>query len=251
MLLEICVEDAAGIEAAAAGGADRIELCTALCVGGLTPPQSLMRLASTYPLPVRALCRPRAGDFGYDSIELALMQADVVAAINCGLEGVVIGAGDENGLDANALAETVAAARAAGAAQGRRVGLTLHRVFDTTDDLFRSLELAVNLGFDTILTSGGKPKAQDAGAVLAALVDRAAGRIAILAGSGIDPAAVPILASNGIRNFHASCREANDQACSSRLIELGFADQDCIRTNAGNVSKLRAAILQTLEGGSI
>jgi copper homeostasis protein len=242
MLLEICVEDAACLAAALAGGADRIELCTALGVGGLTPPPSLMQLAARLPLPVRALCRPQAGGFAYDAAELALAEADAVAAIDCGLEGVVIGAGNRAGLDAPGLARIIARTRAAADARGRSAGLTLHRVFDTLADMPQALETAIELGFDTILTSGGAGRAQDGADVLAALVRHAAGRITVLAGSGIDAAAVPTLHAAGIRAFHASCRRPVGGAVDPDLARLGFVEDRPLRTDAASVRHLREAI---------
>ena len=107
--LEICVEDLDGIDAAVAGGADRIELCTALAVGGLTPAASLIRAAASAALPVHLLSRPREGGFVYTPRESAMIADDITTAAEAGLAGVVIGAANVDGtLDAAVLAELIA-----------------------------------------------------------------------------------------------------------------------------------------------
>lgn len=92
IVLEICVDDAAGLAAARAGGADRIELCAALALGGLTPSAGLMAQAAGIGLPVMAMIRPRAGDFVWSPDERAAMLVEIAAARAAGLAGVVIGA---------------------------------------------------------------------------------------------------------------------------------------------------------------
>jgi copper homeostasis protein len=242
MLLEICVEDAAGLQAALAGGADRIELCAALGVGGLSASPAMMQLAASLPIPVRALCRPRAGDFDYDDNDLALVEADAIAAIRYGLDGIVIGAGTRTALDATGLERIVRRAKAVAAEHGRDLGLTLHRAFDTIADMPAALDTAIALGFDTVLTSGGERRAQDGAAMLAALVARAGDRITILAGSGVDVAAVPVLAAAGIRAFHASCRRRAPEPSHPDLHRLGFVEEKPLRTDAQSVRQLRQAL---------
>lgn len=239
-LLEICVEDVAGIEAAVVGGAGRIELCSALAVGGLTPHTSLMQIAARQPVPVRALCRPRAGDFAYSDAEIQQIAQDAALAVTTGLNGVVIGAGTASGLDRAALVTIMDAARKS--AGGRTVGFTLHRVFDLLDDTAAALELAVELGFDTILTSGTGGRAIDAQEVLEGLVRQAAGRITILAAGGIDAAAVERLSRAGVTAFHASCRSPHGPANGTRLHELGFLIGADLRTDRAKVAGLRDAI---------
>ncbi|RVJ14613.1 copper homeostasis protein CutC, partial [Sinorhizobium medicae] len=113
ILLEVCVDDPDGLEAAVAGGADRVELCSALCAGGLTPSPGLMSAAGMPPVPVYAMIRPRAGDFVYDAADLEVMRRDIDAARAAGLAGVVLGASRADGrLDARML--TKLAGHAAG-----------------------------------------------------------------------------------------------------------------------------------------
>lgn len=206
MTLEICVDDVAGLDAAVAGGADRVELCTALALGGLTPPPSLITAAASAPIPVHLLARPREGGFHYSAREIAMIADDITAAAEAGLAGVVIGASLANhALDTKALASLVSHAKSAGEARGRPVSLTLHRAIDLCPDMPTALDAAIALGFDRVLTSGGEPKAIDGLEMLATLQRRAAGRIIILAGSGIDADTVAAFLALGIVEIHASC----------------------------------------------
>ena len=241
-VLEICVEDIAGLRAAADCGADRVELCAALALGGLTPPLSLMQAAAAVPIATRVLCRPRPGNFRHDGAELQLIADDMTATAEAGLEGVVIGAGTAAGLDRGALAQLVDHARHLGARRNRPLGLTLHRVFDALDDQSTGLEQAIELGFDTVLTSGGAPRAVAGAGQLEALVRQAAGRITILAGSGVDVDAVRPLAAAGLRAFHASCRAPRAWQPDARLQALGFETEAPQRTDPARVKSLKAAI---------
>ncbi|MGK6321657.1 copper homeostasis protein CutC [Sphingomonas sp. DT-51] len=232
-LLEVCVEDARGIAAAVAGGADRIELCAALDVGGLSPPPSLIRAAAAAPLPVHLLARPRAGDFVYDGGERWLVEEDIRAAAGAGLAGVVIGASTRDGeLDTECLARWAAVARE------HALSLTLHRAFDLTPDPLAALEQAVALGFDRVLTSGGAPRAIDAVDMLARLVTAAGERIIILVGSGVSPATLPALLTTGAREVHASCRVTLATEGSDTLRRFGFAAETRYVTDQATVANL-------------
>lgn len=234
-LLEVCVEDVAGIDAAVTGGADRIELCAALAVGGLTPPDSLIAAAATAPIPVHLLARPRDGNFVYTAAEAALVAADIRAAAEAGLAGVVIGASrTDRQLDAEMLAAWVAVARNA----GRSLSLTLHRAFDLCPDPLAALETAITLGFDRILTSGCTPKAIDGRDTIAALVQAAGDRITILAGSGVDATTLPPLLKTGVREVHASCRSPQGSP-DTREIAFGFQAGPRLATDPVKVSTLR------------
>lgn len=242
-VLEVCVEDAAGVAAAVKGGGDRLELCSALALGGLTPSRSLVRAAAQAPIPVHMLCRPREGDFVYDAQEVAQVRDDIDLAVEVGLAGIVIGAGNAEGLDVRVLGEWLDHAARAGAARGAPLSVTLHRVFDLLDDMEHGLEQAIAMGFDRILTSGGAVRAVDGAAALAHLGELAAGRIVILAGSGVSAETIPLLKEAGIREFHSSCRTPRTEpAGSGRLQELGFQKGLRLVTDAGEVRRVREAI---------
>jgi copper homeostasis protein len=199
VILEVCVDTPAGLAAAIAGGADRIELCSALALQGLTPAPGLMAIAAEATIPIYPMIRPRHGDFVYDAGDLDAILRDIDAARDAGLAGVVIGANAPSGeLDVDALAMLVAHAEG--------LGVTLHRAFDLTPDPFGALETAIDLGFERILTSGRALSAMAGAETIAALVRQADGRIAILAGGGVNPANVAqLVARTGVREVHGSC----------------------------------------------
>jgi copper homeostasis protein CutC len=239
-MLEICVEDPAGLAEALAGGASRIELCSALPVGGLTPSAALISAATRAPVPVHVLVRPRAGDFVYDAAEQEVIAADIRAAVAAGAAGLVIGAGQADGLlDAPLLQSLVGVAREA---SGQRpLALTLHRVFDLCVDPIAALDTAIALGFDRVLTSGGAASALAGRETLAALVRQARGRIRILAAAGIEPGNVGAILDTGVDEIHASCQVPQSDS-DARLAELGFAPARYGRATAGSVRALVAAI---------
>lgn len=231
-LLEICVDDVAGLQAALTGGADRIELCAALGAGGLTPSAGFMAVAAQVPVPVHALIRPRAGGFVYSEAEISAMETDIVAARQTGLRGVVIGA-----VTADGALDEVAIRRLTAAAQG--LDLTLHRAIDVVADADAALDLAIDLGFSRILTSGGARHAEDGMAVVARLAQRGAGRISIMPGGGVRPDnAALFLSIPGVTELHASCSLA--ELGDPRLTELGFSTPMPRRTDAEIVRQLKS-----------
>ena len=247
-VLEVCVGDIQGLRAAEAGGADRIELCGALALGGLTPPESLVRAAAGVPVPVHMLARPREGDFIYSSGDVALVARDIALAAEAGFAGVVIGANcADRSLAREVLWGWIGHARSCGAARGRPLSLTLHRAFDLCPSQQEALEDAVELGFDTVLTSGGVPRAADALGQLALLCRQAAGRIAIMAGGGVDPGNVRSVLATGVAAVHASCRIAGG-SWGAREEALGFAAGDRRITTPEAVFALKRMVQDHIKG---
>lgn len=239
VLLEVCVDSADGLEAAIAGGADRIELCSALDLGGLTPTPGLIAAAAHAPIPVYAMIRPHARSFVWTPADAAAMLTEIDAVRAAGLAGVVLGAALPDGALDVAMLEKLRA-------QAPGLGATLHRVFDLVPDPARALEAAVLLGFERVLTSGGAARAEDGLAVLRELVHQAAGRIGIMPGSGVSVANVArIVQGLGVKEVHASCREtlAHDDA---KGVELGFFPARQGITSVSAVRALKRA-LATLE----
>ncbi len=233
-LLEVCVDDARGLEAAIEGGADRIELCSALAVGGLTPSPGLIRLAAEAPMPVYAMIRPRAGGFVYDAADLGQMERDIVRVAEAGLEGIVVGANRPDGtLDDDVLKRLLAVSH---------LPATLHRAIDLTPDPEAAVETAVTLGFERILSSGGEKTALEGLGMLERLARRAADRITIMPGSGISVENVEAFLESGLfREIHASCSSA-DAVGSAKELALGFAVASPKRTDAEKVRALRAQL---------
>jgi copper homeostasis protein len=232
-LLEICVDSVAGLDNAIRGGADRIELCAALDIGGLTPTWGLMALASKAPIPVYAMIRPRAGAFIFDEVEEAVMTADIMAAREVGLAGVVIGANNQDGtLDVPMLT------RLMGHAKG--LGVTLHRAFDLVPDHDAALEQAVEIGFERILTSGGAPKAMDGIETIARIVEKAGDRLIIMPGSGLRPTnLLEIIARTGAKEVHGSGRQPLPQAPDEKLLTFSFQTAHAMETDEATVRKMR------------
>ena len=238
--LEVCVDTPAGLAAAVAGGADRIELCAALSLHGLTPAPGLMAQAARMACPVYAMIRSRQGDFVYGPTDLDAMRRDIDAVRDFGLAGVVIGANRASGeLDADALAALIH--HAAG------LGVTLHRAFDLVPDVAPALELAIALGFERILTSGGERSAPAGAALLASLVTQAAGRISIMAGGGLNADNVAgLIARTGVREVHGSCSgpalEGLGADHAERAETLGFLPAGPRDTVEAQVALMAAAL---------
>ncbi|MDA1263872.1 MAG: copper homeostasis protein CutC [Planctomycetota bacterium] len=177
--IEVCVETVTGAVAAEAAGADRLELCAGLAVGGLTPgPGLIAATLEAVRIPVVVLCRPRRGDFLYGDGERRALAADVDAARRAGASGVALGVLTPQGtIDRPQTSDLI------GRAGGMQV--CFHRAFDLVRDQDEALEALVELGVQRILTSGGEPDVVQGLDRLAHLNARAAGRITILPGGGV------------------------------------------------------------------
>lgn len=235
ILLEVCVDDAQGLTAAIEGGADRIELCSALAIGGLTPSIGLMRLAAKAPIPIMVMIRPRAGSFIWTEDELQIMEAEIAATRQLGLAGIVIGANLPDGrLDQTALQRLVKAA------DGHDIAL--HRSIDLTPDAVDAVEIAKQLGINRILSSGGAQKAVSGLDRLAVMQKASGDEIVIMPGSGVNIDTLPAIlaALPGITEIHASC--SAPLPADQTLLHFGFALPGATRTAANKVAELRAAL---------
>lgn len=224
--LEIAVTSPAGARAARENGADRVELCSALELGGLTPSAALVEAVAAQELPVQVLVRCRPGDFVHDAQEIALMAAEVRSVIASGAAGVVIGA-----LTADGALDTVAVARLAEAARGagRPVDVTLHRAVDQSADPVATAALLAPLGLTRVLTSGGAPAAADGLETIAAMVAAAPG-VQVMAGGGVRLADIPALLSAGVASVHLSAKTRAPRRPGGTWVPLGAggasAEQD-------------------------
>nr|WP_315254707.1 copper homeostasis protein CutC [uncultured Duganella sp.] len=236
--LEVCVDNIDGLAAALRGGADRIELCGALGIGGLTPGAGLLHAASSCPVPVVAMIRPRGGDFCFNEAETQLMLAEIDAVASAGLQGVVLGASLADGrLDRRTLE------RLARRAADHGLSRTLHRAIDLCPDLAPATRLAVDLGFERILTAGGARSAPEGLAGLRRCFDAAAGRIAIMPGAGINADNIGQLrAQLPLTDVHASCSQPLPPA-SPAVLAFGFDSGNRRQTSDEKVSALKAALL--------
>lgn len=197
--LEVCTASIRSVQAAVAGGAKRIELCSALSVGGLTPSLGLLREVRTlYPeLRIHVLIRPREGDFVYSEEELRVMERDIEAVLPYAdsiVSGAMTSAGD---------VDEVATRRLLERSQG--VDFTFHRAFDQSQSPLDSLETIRALGCTRILTSGTKDTAEAGIPIIRQLVEHAAGAIMILPGGGVTASNIKrILTETGAREVHGS-----------------------------------------------
>lgn len=197
--IEICAGSVESAIAARQGGAHRIELCTALSEGGLTPSQGMTEYAKNIlKLETFVLIRPRPGDFNYSRAEFDIMKSDIFAAKARGADGIVVGMINTDGtVDTCRMKEIV---EMAGSMQ-----VTFHRAFDMTRDPSEALETIIGLGCHRILTSGQAATALDGAEVIARLVAQAGKRIAIMPGGGINPQNLRTLYQiTGATEYHTS-----------------------------------------------
>lgn len=202
--LEVCVDTLDGARAALAGGAARIELCSALSEGGLTPSAGLMRAAAQLDIPCYAMIRPRCGLFHFSDVEVEIMLTDIAVAKDASMDGVVLGVQDETGGLHLRLLERLCE-KAGG------LGKTLHRVIDVVPDPLLALSQARTLGFERVLTSGAEPFAPDGAPLIAEMVRRAEGQISVMPGCGLTPENVArVVRETGVREVHAACQKRAD-----------------------------------------
>ena len=210
-LIEACVDSYASCRAAYRGGADRLELCAHLVIGGTTPSTALFRqVQRDIPVKTNILIRPRFGDFLYSKEELEQMCEEIRTYRELGANGVVIGALTPDGdLDLDAMRRLMNCAG--------NMDVTLHRAFDMTRDPFRTLEEAVQLGCKTILTSGQQKDALAGVELLEELFRRADGRIDIMAGCGVNSGNLLRLHERTcVTSFHASAKRTAQSAMRYR-----------------------------------
>lgn len=237
LTLEIASNSLASALAAQAGGADRIELFDNLAEGGTTPSFASIAMArERLSIPLFVLVRPRPGDFHYDALETELMLRDIAQCRALGCDGVVIGALDvQGGIDLALCRELV---QAAGPLQ-----VTFHRAFDAARDLPAALEQVIGLGCQRVLTSGGQVSAEAGADVLAGLVTQAAGRISVMAGAGLGPANIAVVARrSGCTELHASAKGLRRSATQFQNPALRGLDPDWSQTATATVAALRQAL---------
>lgn len=248
--VEICVESVDSALAAQAGGADRIELCTALAEGGLTPSLGLIRaVRRAVRLPIHVLVRPRPGDFVYSDAEMGIVREDILLAKEAGTNGLVFGVLTAEGeINESSTASLVELARP--------LTSTFHRAFDLTPDLDRALEAVIRTGADRVLTSGGESTAMSGSHALRSLVLHARSRIAVMAGGGVVPATVAELAAKtGICEVHAALRHRIPSVAflPPRTVHLGdtlLKEQARTVVRPEDVRRLRKALLSVTPGSA-
>jgi copper homeostasis protein len=200
-VIEIATTDFTTTESAVEGGADRIELCSALNEGGITPSFGLIKQCrKAFDVALFPIIRPRAGDFLYTDEEFELMKSDVLLSKQSGCEGVVIGLLKKDGtIDLERTAALIELAYP--------LEVTFHRAFDRCKDPFQALEELIEIGCQRILTSGQKQTAPEGIDMISKLIKEADDRIIVMPGSGVRKDNIKMIADNtGAIEFHSSLK---------------------------------------------
>lgn len=238
--VEICTGSYEDCLSARDAGADRVELNSALWLGGLTPSLGTLRLVRTaLDIPIITMLRPRGAGFCYSPHEVEVMFADASAFMDAGADGVAFGfLNPDATINVEQTRLMVELAHSAGKEA------VFHRAFDVTPDPKAALELLVDCGVDRILTSGQKPSAHAGATLIAQLQKQAAGRIQILAGAGINAQNVcELINKTGISQVHASCRDYEKDPTTARN-EVSYAYlEDDLSCSFDCVSKERVSAL--------
>ena len=244
-LLEICVDSLASARAAVAGGADRLELCSALAVGGLTPYAALLeQIRKESDIKLRCLMRPRAGDFLYTKEEIQMMASQIRQLRELGADGFVIGCLTADGeLDGRAMEPLLEAAGGA--------GLTLHRAIDVSKDLCRTYLAAAELGIDTVLTSGGAGNCTAGKETIGKLLELRDSHQGpeVLIGAGVNAGVIETFRGEfpGARAFHMSGKTEMESGMRFRRegVPMGLPGLDewhIQQTSVEAVKKARVAV---------
>ena len=238
--LEICVDSVESATAAEAGGADRVELCSALSEGGLTPSLGLLRaVRSRISIGVHVMIRPRAGRFVYSNEEIAVMREDILIAAQAGADGVVLGVLTES--DEVDIERTRALVELA-----RPMEVTFHRAIDVGSDLVSALEKVILTGAERVLTSGGEPNAVAGRHMIGKLMRASEGRIRVMVGGGVRPQnLVEIARESGAMEYHATLRDTAPAPDETRRVNPGNSHVDSYSKSVvrvADVQKLRQAL---------
>ena len=236
-LLENCAYSALSALNAQIGGADRVELCSGMAEGGTTPSYGEIVAARKVLTSARlhVIIRPRGGDFLYDDIELEAMLNDIKMAKSIGADGIVLGC-----LTADGSIDTANLKILLKAAEG--MSTTFHRAFDVCNNPLEALETIINLGFDRILTSGQQPDAEHGIPLLRQLVERAADRIIIMPGCGINANNILRIAlETGATEFHSSAKRimASRMTYHNEAVSMGDKGTDEYTRTITDPDKIR------------
>ena len=220
---EVCANSVESCIAAQEGGADRVELCAAIPEGGTTPSFGEIAMARcNSDIKLHVIIRPRGGDFLYSPMEANVMLADIDTMQSLKADGIVTGALTPEGNIDMKLMERIMM-------HAGNIPITFHRAFDHCRNPFEALEQLISLGVSRILTSGLQPTALEGAAMIRQLVERADGRIAIMAGCGVNEGNIAQIAlETGVTEFHFSAREAvkSGMLVQNSKVKMGSPDAD-------------------------
>jgi copper homeostasis protein len=236
ILLEVCADSVCNALIAQSAGAQRIEFCVNLSEGGVTPSSAQIKIArENLKIKLYVLIRPRGGDFLYNDLEFEIMKSDIHFCGETGCDGVVIGMLNPDGtIDKQRNKALVEIAHRYG------MGLTFHRAFDRSNNLFQAMEDIIGLGCERILTSGGYDTAIEGANIIRLLIEKAAGRIIIMPGSGITPENVSeLIRQTGTKEIHGTFRSRRTSAMQYRntLLSRQEEEYELLTTDSEKVRK--------------
>ena len=244
--IEVCIDNLESLHLAITGGADRIELCSSLALGGLTPSFGFMqRAAALSTVPVYAMIRPRQGDFIYDQDDIDTMLLDIKAAAQAGLQGVVFGVLTPQGHINMSQAERLMAT-----ATECNLGVTFHRAIDQCSDITSAIEQIAQLDCERILTSGLASNVEQGIPMLKQMVEQANGRFAIMAGAGLNADnVVEITQTSGVQQVHLSGKSTRSSLMEtiSDEVKMGSDTVDDFMIPVTDSNKI-AAVVSILKG---
>lgn len=240
--LEVCVDSVESAMNAQEGGADRLEVCSNLIIGGTTPGVSQFKqIREACGIELNVLIRPRFGDFLYTETEFKMIREDILMFRELGADGIVAGCLRADGrLDRKRMEQLRACAGS--------LNFTLHRAFDVCRDPYETLEEAVGLGIDTILTSGQASVCTEGIEVLKKLIQQAGERIEILEGGGVNAEVIRRLKeAAGASSFHMSGKQVINSGMSYRKQEVnmglpGFGEYHILRTDKEAIERARRVL---------
>ena len=238
-IIEVCAGSLQSAVNAQRGGAHRIELCSGLEIGGITPsPSTILKARALLEIDIFVLVRPRGGDFCYSPLEMEVMKEDILFCKQNKIDGVVIGMLEDDGtVNLPQLKELIALASP--------MQVTFHRAFDRAADPFLALEKIIEAGAHRILTSGQKATAFEGRFLLRDLVKKSNNRITILAGAGVNRSNIlNISKASKVNEFHLSGKSVikspmNIEGSTVRFSQNGMSENDYFETD---VEKIRQVV---------
>ncbi|MDB1124763.1 copper homeostasis protein CutC [Vibrio algarum] len=238
--IEVCIDNLESLRNAIAGGATRIELCSSLALGGLTPSYGFMKRAALIStVPIYAMIRPRQGDFLYDNDDVEAMLEDIYVAKKAGLQGVVFGALNSAG-DIDMETSRLLVKASSG------LGVTFHRAIDQCSDYRLAIENIAELGCERILTSGLSANAVEGKEIISSMIDRSKGRFSVMAGAGVTATNVAdIVKSTGVRELHLSGKSTRmtKMALFSDNAKMGADGLDDFKIPVTDAKQIQALVI--------
>jgi len=225
MVFEVCTDSIEGVLAAEKNGANRVELCSALSVGGLTPNIGLIKqCVSLFNIEIHVMIRHKEGGFNYNEDDVEIMKADILAAKEIGANGVVFGILTDDNEVSFLNEELVKLSKSLG------LEVTFHRAFDFVTDYKKAISKIIDFGFDRLLTSGLKTKAEEGLEVISILQRKYGDVIQLMAGSGVSSSNALKIAESGINNIHFTAIKMNDNALNFSMGSANVIDEDKIKS---------------------